>query len=252
VAVPGYNFPAAKPLSPTSASYAIGGTRWQWAGRTLDTWWVGTPGIAVGYFGSAAYWSMKVKGTVYRTSIPMVVGQARNAAGRHSAEDVPRVFLGAGCRKARQDAAASNGPAGPLAPPDSDRWKIGRLTVLAGGRTVRSPRAHFLLRFLPGLPAVELGRISLAGVEPRTPDEVATLHADWRALYLNGHPGLVTESFVQYGDQATPDEHFACEAFYSAAPGVSLDLSILRRYAARVFGLRGTEQARAAKAGRPQ
>ncbi len=135
------------------------------------------------------------------------------------------------------------------APPDSDRWKTTHLTVFAGGRAVRSPLGHFLLRFLPGLPAVVLGRIGLAGVEPRTPEEVAHLHDDWRALYLNGHPGLVTESFVQYGDQATQDEHFACEAFYSAAPGLSLDLSILRRYAARLLGIRQPEGARAAKAG---
>jgi lipopolysaccharide/colanic/teichoic acid biosynthesis glycosyltransferase len=135
------------------------------------------------------------------------------------------------------------------APPDADRWKTGHLTILAGGRSVRSPLAHFLLRFLPGLPAVVLGRIGLAGVEPRTPEEVAHLDADWRALYLNGHPGLVTEAFVQYGDQATQDEHFACEAFYSAAPGLSLDLSILRRYAARVLGLRAAEGSRTARAG---
>jgi hypothetical protein len=37
-------------------------------------WWISTPGVAAGYFGGG-YWGMKVKGTVYRSSVPMVVGQ---------------------------------------------------------------------------------------------------------------------------------------------------------------------------------
>lgn len=129
------------------------------------------------------------------------------------------------------------------APSDSDRWKTSRLTQMSGSRRARSAAAHFLLSFLPGLPAVVLGRIGLAGVEPRSPEEVSALPADWRALYLKGHPGLVTEAFVQYGPTATADEQFACEAFYAAAPGMSLDLSILRRYAARALGA-GTGQPR--------
>jgi hypothetical protein len=45
-------------------------------------WWVNTPGIAIGHFGSSSdsggvrYWSMRVAGNVYRTSVPVVVGQA--------------------------------------------------------------------------------------------------------------------------------------------------------------------------------
>jgi hypothetical protein len=45
-------------------------------------WWVNTPGIAIGHFGSSSdsggvrYWSMRVAGAVYRTSVPVVVGQA--------------------------------------------------------------------------------------------------------------------------------------------------------------------------------
>ena len=44
-------------------------------------WWVNTPGIALGHFGGSSdtggvrYWSMRVAGTVYQTSIPVVVGQ---------------------------------------------------------------------------------------------------------------------------------------------------------------------------------
>jgi hypothetical protein len=45
-------------------------------------WWVNTPGIAIGHFGASSdsggvrYWSMRVAGNVYRTSVPVVVGQA--------------------------------------------------------------------------------------------------------------------------------------------------------------------------------
>jgi hypothetical protein len=133
------------------------------------------------------------------------------------------------------------------APPDPHRWKTARLTTLTAG-TARSPLAHFLLRFLPGLPTAILGRVSLAGVEPRSPEEIESLNSDWRALYLKAHPGLVTEAFVQYGDRATTDEQYACEAFYAAAPGMSLDLSILRRYVARILGF-GRPASRAAGAG---
>lgn len=44
--------------------------------------WVSTPGVGVGHFGSASdngsvrLWSLSVGGTVYRTTIPIVVGQA--------------------------------------------------------------------------------------------------------------------------------------------------------------------------------
>ncbi len=45
-------------------------------------WWVNSPGIAIGHFGGSSdsggvrYWSMRVAGTVYQTSVPVVVGQA--------------------------------------------------------------------------------------------------------------------------------------------------------------------------------
>ena len=44
-------------------------------------WWVNTPGIAVGHFGSASdtngvrYWSLSLGGVVSQTSVPIVVGQ---------------------------------------------------------------------------------------------------------------------------------------------------------------------------------
>ena len=41
-------------------------------------WWVSSPGISLGHFGSASdaawvrYWSLRVGGTVYRTTVPLV------------------------------------------------------------------------------------------------------------------------------------------------------------------------------------
>ncbi len=44
-------------------------------------WWVSSPGIAIGHFGAASdtggtrYWSLRLDGVVYQTSVPVVVGQ---------------------------------------------------------------------------------------------------------------------------------------------------------------------------------
>ncbi len=45
-------------------------------------WWVSTPGISIGHFGSASdsggvrYWSLRLDGVVYQTTVPVVVGQS--------------------------------------------------------------------------------------------------------------------------------------------------------------------------------
>ncbi|MDQ1469019.1 MAG: hypothetical protein QOJ99_499 [Bryobacterales bacterium] len=39
-------------------------------------WWVNTAGAAVGYFGGSPFWSLRLDGTVYRSTVPIVVGQA--------------------------------------------------------------------------------------------------------------------------------------------------------------------------------
>jgi hypothetical protein len=39
-------------------------------------WYVSTPVAAVGYFGGTKFWSLKLNGAVYRSTVPIVVGQA--------------------------------------------------------------------------------------------------------------------------------------------------------------------------------
>ena len=47
-------------------------------------WYVPSPGVSIGHFGGASnnagkrYWSLKLAGVVYRTTVPVVVGQAAN------------------------------------------------------------------------------------------------------------------------------------------------------------------------------
>ena len=38
-------------------------------------WFVNSPGVAVGYFGGSAFWSLKLDGTVHPTTVPLVQGQ---------------------------------------------------------------------------------------------------------------------------------------------------------------------------------
>jgi len=119
---------------------------------------------------------------------------------------------------------------------DPDRWRTSSVRAAARARSLHSAAAHFILRFLPGLPAVALGRLALVGVEPRAPETVQALPADWRSLYLQSKAGLRTEAFVQYGSQASANERYACEAFYAVSAGFRLDLSILTRYMASIWG----------------
>ncbi len=53
---------------------------------------------------------------------------------------------------------------------------------------------------------------------------------DWRALYLEAHAGFVTESFVIHGPEATEDEVYSSEAYYSAVNGFGHDLALALRF----------------------
>lgn len=87
-----------------------------------------------------------------------------------------------------------------------------------------------LLDFLPALGQVVMGKLHLVGVCPRTQSEIDCLPEDWRALYLQGRAGLLTEAFVIHGPTATEDEIYSCEAYYIAAGGLGHDLSLALRF----------------------
>lgn len=114
-------------------------------------------------------------------------------------------------------------------------WKTFELNSLAPAESGKSPLGHFFLRFLPGLIHVLRGNLQLVGVAPRSPEEVLALPRDWRALYLRARAGLITEAFALHGADASPDEVYSCEAYYSVAAGLRHDAGILLRYIGRMF-----------------
>jgi lipopolysaccharide/colanic/teichoic acid biosynthesis glycosyltransferase len=119
-------------------------------------------------------------------------------------------------------------------------WKTFELNSFASPESGRSALGHLFLRFLPGLINVLRGQLHLVGVAPRRPEEVLALPADWRTLYLQSQPGLITEAFALHGAEATADEVYSSEAFYSVAAGPRHDANILLRYLGRMFQSRQT------------
>lgn len=103
-------------------------------------------------------------------------------------------------------------------------------------KTTRGGFVDFLLRFIPGLINVVKGEMRLVGVTPRTRDEIENLNDDWKELFLGTKAGLITEAFVQYGDNPSADELFSAEAFYSAMGGFIHDLKLILGYIERMLG----------------
>lgn len=74
---------------------------------------------------------------------------------------------------------------------------------------------HALLVALPALGNVVRGELRLVGLPLRSVEAVQLLPNDWRALYLAGHAGLLTEAAVRYGHAVSEEEHYAAEAYYT-------------------------------------
>jgi lipopolysaccharide/colanic/teichoic acid biosynthesis glycosyltransferase len=89
-----------------------------------------------------------------------------------------------------------------------------------------------LLRFLPALVNVVKGDLSLVGVPPRTPEEVALLPQDWQNLYLRAKAGIITEVAVRHGADADASDQYAGEAFYVATANWRYDLNLMLRFLA--------------------
>jgi lipopolysaccharide/colanic/teichoic acid biosynthesis glycosyltransferase len=85
---------------------------------------------------------------------------------------------------------------------------------------------EFLYRFLPGLLSVLAGNVFLVGVQPRNAQEVRALPADWRSIYLKSKAGLITEARVMFGADASADEIYTSEAFYSATESAGHDFKL--------------------------
>jgi len=91
-------------------------------------------------------------------------------------------------------------------------------------------------RFLPGLINIAKGNLHFVGVQPRTPEEINALPQEWRSLYLNSKPGVITEALVNFGEKPDEDELFSAEAFYSVSTGLRYDFRILVKYLGQITG----------------
>jgi len=90
--------------------------------------------------------------------------------------------------------------------------------------------AVFFFELWPGLFSVLRGDLFLVGVQPRSRSAISDLPNDWRSIYLKSRAGLITEASVMFGDQATEDEVFAAEAYYSASETLLHDLKLTCLY----------------------
>lgn len=82
---------------------------------------------------------------------------------------------------------------------------------------------------MPALLNVLRGELSFVGVPPRTAQEIRELPADWRALYLRGKAGMITEALANFGTTSTEDERYSSEAFYCVQSGVWHDVRLIGR-----------------------
>jgi hypothetical protein len=93
----------------------------------------------------------------------------------------------------------------------------------------RAGVGHFFLEFLPALVNVARGDLRLVGLPPRTPEEVQQLGPDWRALYLQGRAGIVSENLLA-PETPSEEETYATEGVYAVTGGVGRDLGLLLGY----------------------
>ncbi|GAB4455800.1 MAG: hypothetical protein OHK0029_12490 [Armatimonadaceae bacterium] len=89
---------------------------------------------------------------------------------------------------------------------------------------------HLTQVFLPGLLAVASGRLALVGVTPRTRDQVSALPRDYRAVYLNGSAGLISETWLSFENLATVEDEMLIESFYSVSATPMYDARLVGRY----------------------
>lgn len=94
---------------------------------------------------------------------------------------------------------------------------------------------HFLLQFIPALLSVARGNLHFVGVQPRSREEIETLNSDWQELYLKSKAGIITEAYINYGNQPTEDEIYTTEVFYASTTGLGHDFKLFMTYLRRLF-----------------
>ncbi len=91
-------------------------------------------------------------------------------------------------------------------------------------------RIGCLFRRLPALFNIMKGEMHFFGVPPRSYEAVKALPEDWKKLYLQSKPGLITLEDVDYGSHATQDERYAAEVYYAVHMGWMFDLKLFARW----------------------
>jgi len=92
-----------------------------------------------------------------------------------------------------------------------------------------------LCRVLPELSRVVRGEVSLVGVRPRSREELSKIPDAWRELIGRSKPGLISEAQVAFGAEATAEELYVAEAYYSHHESIATDFDVLRRYLAKAL-----------------
>ena len=121
---------------------------------------------------------------------------------------------------------------------DAQLWTTYSLyRVVSNALPSCSPRSRLFREIVPGLIAVCRGKLALVGLQPRTPEEVLALPADWQKLYLAGVSGLITEAAVTLDSDASDEEFYLAEACYSALRSWRRDIDLFCRFWAKLVSL---------------
>jgi lipopolysaccharide/colanic/teichoic acid biosynthesis glycosyltransferase len=94
---------------------------------------------------------------------------------------------------------------------------------------------QILYEFIPGLFSVLEGNVFFVGARPRSRADVEALPPDWKSLYLKTKAGLITEADVMFGRDASEDELYTSEVFYSATESFRHDVKLLARWLWQTF-----------------
>jgi hypothetical protein len=93
----------------------------------------------------------------------------------------------------------------------------------------------FTRQFLPGLLAVAAGRLGFVGLPPRSSEEISSLPAEWKELYLAGVAGLITEAALSSGDPDDATQRYIADAYYLVQRSFTYNLKLALKYFLRLI-----------------
>lgn len=94
----------------------------------------------------------------------------------------------------------------------------------------RSLWRDLVVRIIPSLAQVVMGRVRLAGVMPRSVAQVQAIPEFWKPIILSEPSGLIYESLVQSGPAATFDEACAADLWFVTSGQPFRSARLLLRY----------------------